>query len=153
VRCSVALLRTSILSGLEALAASFARHDLDAVLIGSAALALHGDDVKPRDLDFLVVDSARQRQRLAAVAADVGCAVTRPFYRLSIRFHFSGPIEADFLCAIDGFNDLSGLRSRATRVDVGAASVVVAAREDVVRSKEARAAGLARSGGARGRRR
>jgi len=116
------------------------RHRLRAALVGNAAAALHGAPVRPRDLDFLIVDTPAQRRRLAQVAAELGGALTRPYFHRALRWRLSNPASglcADFVTGLDGVRDPAALLARARWQLVEQQPVLVAALADVLRSKRA----------------
>ncbi len=126
------------LKALEILAEAMSRHRLEAVLIGSAALALHGVPVQPKDFDFLWRDSPAQRRRLEAVAAELGAVLTRPYFKRGLRWRLTAPgLVADFVCALDGFRDPRAVLTAAEVQRIGEVSLRVARQADVLRSKRA----------------
>jgi hypothetical protein len=63
---------------LSRLAQVLAEHNLEAVLIGNAAAALHAAPVTTLDFDFLFRKTARNMRKLKAVADSLGAIVLRP---------------------------------------------------------------------------
>jgi len=124
---------------LELLAASMQRHRLQAALVGNAAAALHGAPVRPRDLDFLFVATPAQRRRLAAVAAELGGVLTRPYFHRALRWRLQTGtgLGVDFVTGLDGVRDPKALLARARAMLVGGLPLLVATLDDVLRSKRA----------------
>jgi hypothetical protein len=111
---------------------------LDVVLVGNAAALLHGIDVETADLDFLLVGSRAPRRKLLALAAQLHCEVTRPFYHRGLRWRLTRAqpvLVADVVNALDGFSNVAPLLERALFHHVGGARVRVASLEDVRRSQ------------------
>jgi predicted nucleotidyltransferase len=118
---------------------------LDAVLIGNAAAALQGAPVTTVDLDFLFRKSPRNMQKLKALAARLGATILRPYYPASDLYRVvrdDDGLQLDFMTVIHGVRSFEGLRARASQVEIEGVVVVVAALDDIIRSK--RAAGRAR---------
>jgi hypothetical protein len=125
---------------LRLLGAAMQRHGLRAALVGNAAAALHGAPVRPRDLDFLFVDTRAQRRRLAAIAAELGGALTRPYFHRALRWRLvdaARGLTADFVTGLDGVRDPRAVLARARWLDHDGQPVLVAALVDVLRSKRA----------------
>jgi hypothetical protein len=125
---------------LIALAACMQRLGLRALLVGNAAAALHGAPVRPRDLDFLLLDTAAQRRRLVRLARELGAELTRPYFHRALRWHLAWPEGGrgvDFVTGLDGVRDPGVLFARAQIVELRGQPVVVAALSDVLRSKRA----------------
>ncbi len=140
------------LEQLTLLAPLVSRARLRCVLIGSAAALLHGRGVTVGDVDFLFPDDPLQRARLARVAHGLGATVTRPFYRLGLRFHLHAPdagLHVDLVCAAHGLPSYATLRRRAVRFALGDGGLWVAPLEDVLRSRRTRALLVGRTAPAR----
>lgn len=132
--------RPTLWQQLAVLAASMRRHRLCAALVGNAAAALHGAPVRPRDLDFLIVDTPAQRRRLLAVAAELGGALVRPYFHRGLRWQLQAAaigLRVDYLTGLDGVRDPRALLARARWHVTAGQPVLVAALEDVLRSKRA----------------
>ncbi len=118
---------------------------LEAVLIGNAAAALQGAPVTTVDLDFLFRKSPRNMQKLKTLAARLGATILRPYYPASDLYRVvrdDDGLQLDFMTVIHGVRSFEGLRARASQVDIDGVVVLVAALEDIIKSK--RAAGRAR---------
>ena len=113
---------------------------LEAVLVGNAAAALHGSPVTTTDFDFMFRDTPLNRRKLKRVATSLGATIFRPFYPVSSLYrviHDDAGLQLDFTPRLDGIRSLASLRSRAVRLEIGGASLLVADLEDVIRSKRA----------------
>lgn len=115
-------------------------HRLDVVLIGNAAAALQGSPVTTVDLDFMLLDTARNLQKLRRLARDLDAMVLRALYPRSGLFRVvrdRDGLQLDFMTKIDGIRSFEALRSRATVVRFSRYEVRVASLEDIIRSKAA----------------
>jgi predicted nucleotidyltransferase len=113
---------------------------LEAVLIGNAAAALQGAPVTTVDFDFLFRRTARNLAKLKTVAAALRATILRPYYPESDLYRMvrdDDGLQIDFMTTIHGIRSFEGLRSRANSVEIEGIPILVAALEDVVRSKRA----------------
>jgi hypothetical protein len=125
---------------LSSLLAALAEARLEAVLIGNAAAALHGAPVTTIDFDFMFRDTPTNLRKLKAVAQALRSVVLRPYYPVSKLYRMVNDdtgLQADFMPVIHGVRSFEGLKRRATTAVVGGQSVLVAALEDIVKSKKA----------------
>lgn len=127
---------------LERIAETLAQVKLDAVLVGNAAAALQGAPVTTLDFDFMIRDTPRNREKLKRLAKSLDAVVYRPYYPLSKLYRVVNDdtgLQLDFMPVLHGIRSFSGLRSRATCLDLGGAQLQVAALEDIIKSKAAAA--------------
>lgn len=113
---------------------------LEAVLIGNAAAALQGAPVTTVDFDFLFRRTPRNLMKLKAVARALGAIVLRPYYPASDLYRVvrdADGLQVDFMGSIHGIRSFEGMRDRASLIQVGEASVLVASLDDIIRSKRA----------------
>jgi predicted nucleotidyltransferase len=113
---------------------------LEAVLIGNAAAALQGAPVTTVDFDFLFRKTPTNLQKLKKLAAALGATVLRPYYPVSDLYRVvrdDDGLQLDFMGTIHGLKSVPGVRDRASVVDVGGATILVASLEDIIRSKRA----------------
>jgi len=125
---------------LSSLLAALAEARLEAVLIGNAAAALHGAPVTTIDFDFMFRDTPTNLRKLKAVAQALRSVVLRPYYPVSKLYRMVNDdtgLQADFMPVIHGVRSFEGLKRRATTAVVGGQSVLVAALEDILKSKKA----------------
>jgi len=125
---------------LSSLLAALAEARLEAVLIGNAAAALHGAPVTTIDFDFMFRDTPTNLRKLKAVAQALRSVVLRPYYPVSKLYRMGNDdtgLQADFMPVIHGVRSFEGLKRRATTAVVGGQSVLVAALEDILKSKKA----------------
>ena len=113
---------------------------LDAVLIGNAAAALQGAPVTTVDFDFLFRKTPRNIAKLKAFARRLRATILRPFYPASDFYRLvrdDDGLEVDFMATIHGLRSYKGVRDRAASIEVGGASIRVAALADIIKSKRA----------------
>jgi hypothetical protein len=114
--------------------------NLDAVLIGNAAAALHGAPVTTVDFDFLFRTTPRNLAKLKTLARALGAVVLRPYYPASDLYRVvrdEDGLQVDFMGTIHGVRSFEGLRSRAAAVEIDDVTVLVASLPDIIRSKRA----------------
>ena len=113
---------------------------LDAVLIGNAAAALQGAPVTTVDFDFMFRRTPRNMGKLKLVAGALRATILRPYYPASDLYRVvrdDDGLQVDFMVTIHGIRSFEGLRSRAVSMDIGGVPVLVAALDDIIRSKRA----------------
>ncbi len=113
-------------------------HNLEAILIGNAAAALHGAPVTTVDLDFLIRKTATNLVKLERVAKTLGAVVFSPHYPVSGLYRVmrdDTPLQLDFMTTIHGVKSFNALRSRAETLLIEGESVAVAALPDIIASK------------------
>ncbi len=116
------------------------RHRLEAILIGNAGAAIHGAPVTTLDFDFMFRDTPVNMRKLKAVAKQLKAVVLRPYYPVS-KFYRMVDDERG-MPVVDGVKSFESLRSRAHRVEVENAPLLLASLGDIIKSK--RSAGRAR---------
>jgi hypothetical protein len=126
------------------LLAEIARHlqrlHFDVVLIGNAAAALQGVPVTTVDFDFMFRKTPVNLRKLKALAKTMGAIVLRPFYPASDLFRVvrdDDGLQLDFMADVHGVRSFAGLRARATAVDLGGSTLLVASLADIIKSKKA----------------
>ena len=110
------------------------------MLVGNAAASLQGAPVTTVDFDFLFRKTPANLRKLKAIAKILEATLLRPYYPASDLFRImrdSDLLQVDFMGRIDGVRSIEGLRSRASRVDLGGHTLLVASLEDIIRSKRA----------------
>lgn len=113
---------------------------LDAVLIGNAAAALQGAPVTTVDFDFLFRKTPRNIATLKALARGLRATILRPFYPASDLYRLvrdDDGLQVDFMATVHGLRSYEGVRDRAASIEVGGASIRVAALADIIKSKRA----------------
>ena len=115
------------------------RVGLEALVVGTVAAVLNGAPVMTQDLDLLVRDTPKNREKLARLAAALKIAapveVSEPSRSVTL---LGGALPIDILFdALPGGLTFEALRSRGSRVQIGDATATVAALSDVIASKEA----------------
>ena len=112
----------------------------DVVLIGNAAAALQGAPVTTVDFDFMFRKTPVNLRKLKALAVALGATVLRPYYPASDLFRVvrdDDGLQLDFMASVHGIRSLASLRARATAVDLGGSTLLVASLPDIIRSKKA----------------
>lgn len=113
---------------------------LEAVMIGNAAAALHGAPVTTLDVDFMFRDTPLNRSKIRELAKKLDMSVSQPalptaeFFRLLDRRR---GFQIDLLPDVIAVKSFAGLRARSHVVRFGTVTLLVAAMEDIIRSKEA----------------
>jgi hypothetical protein len=103
-----------------AVARALREQDLEAILIGNAAAALHGAPVTTIDLDFLIRKTPANLPKLRRIAKALGAVIFTPYYPVSGLFRLirdDDSLQLDFMTGIHGVRSFNSLRSRATEVD------------------------------------
>jgi len=125
---------------LRRIAAALGECHLEAILIGNAAAALQGAPVTTLDFDFLFRATPGNVRKLKALADRLGATILRPFYPASSLYRAVNEdigLQVDFMTAIHGVRSFASLRARARRLELGGSTLLVAALDDIIRSKRA----------------
>ena len=115
------------------------RVGLEALVVGTVAAVLNGAPVMTQDLDLLVRDTPKDREKLAKLAAALQIAGPVEVSELSRSVTLiGGALPIDILFdALPGGLTFEALRSRSSRVQIGDSAATVASLGDVIASKEA----------------
>ncbi len=114
------------------------RHRLEAILIGNAGAAIHGAPVTTLDFDFMFRDTPTNMRKLRAMARQLKAVVLRPYYPVSKLYRMVDDergLQVDFMPVVDGVKSFESLRSRASRLSVENAPLLLASLGDIVSSK------------------
>ncbi len=123
---------------LERLGRALMRVKLEAIIVGSAAGALAGAPVMTQDVDLLIRDTEKNREKLAALCRALGGQAVEISPLTTTRTIVGTAVPIDVLFdQISGGLSFAALRSRSVRVKIGETELVVASLEDVILSKEA----------------
>ena len=124
---------------LSELARQLERLHFDVVLIGNAAAALQGAPVTTVDFDFMFRKTPANMRKLKALATSLGATVLKPYYPVSDLFRVTRDdgLQIDFMTTIHGVRSFAGLRSRASSVEFGGTTLLVASLLDIISSKKA----------------
>ena len=117
-----------------------AEANLEVVLIGNAAAAIHGAPVTTIDFDFMFRETPANMRKLKRVAAELGATILRPYYPLSKLYrmvHDASGLQADFMPVIRGVRSFGGLRARAVHREIAGWPLLVASLDDIIASKKA----------------
>ena len=115
------------------------RVGLEALVVGTVAAVLNGAPVMTQDLDLLVRDTPKNREKLAKLAAALQIAAPVEVSELSRSVTLiGGALPIDILFdALPGGLTFEALRSRSSRIQIGDSAATVASLGDVIASKEA----------------
>jgi hypothetical protein len=125
---------------LAEVARQFQAVHLEAVLIGNAAAALQGAPVTTVDFDFLFRRTPHNLTKMKAVAKALGATILRPYYPASDWYRIvrdDDGLQVDLMSAIHGVRSFAGVRDRASSIEVGGVTMLVASLDDIIRSKRA----------------
>lgn len=120
------------------IADAFAAAQLEAILIGNAAAALHGAPVTTLDFDFLYRAAPTNEAKLRKVADLLGASLTQPFSDISAVFRIlraDTQLQIDLTSQIHGVKSFNQLRSRATQLEINGRTLLVAPLADIIKSK------------------
>lgn len=127
---------------LRAVLQAMQKHGLEAILIGNAGAAIHGAPVTTIDFDFMFRDTPVNMRKLKAVAKELKAVILRPYYPVSKLYRMVDDdlgLQVDFMPVVDGVKSFNSLRSRASRLTLENAPLMVASLADIVASKQAAA--------------
>jgi len=126
-------------SFLQEVVAALHRVGLEALVVGSVAAVLNGAPVMTQDLDLLVRDTPKNREKIAKLSAALQIAAPVEVSELSSSLTLlGGALPIDILFdALPGGLTFEALRSRSSRVQIGDSTATVAELGDVIASKEA----------------
>jgi predicted nucleotidyltransferase len=113
---------------------------LEAIIVGTTAAVLQGVPLMTEDVDILIRDTPRNREKLARLGAELGRARPIEHSPLSRTLRIVGDDDLDVDVLFDELSgDLSFARIRAQSVSVpiGDRVAIVASLEDVIASKRA----------------
>jgi hypothetical protein len=91
------------------------------------------------DFDFMFRKTARNLQKLKALARALDATVLRPYYPAADLYRVvrDDGLQLDFMVAIHGIRSFEGLRDRATVLEIEDTSIRVASLPDIIKSKKA----------------
>src|SRR5882757_7689677 len=114
---------------------ALARSDLEALVIGSVAGLLQGAPITTEDLDLLVRDTPKNREKIRLLERDLGARAIQ-LSPLTNSIRLTTPrAHVDLLFdEISGGLSFESIRSRAHEVVLGEAVAVVASLEDIIAS-------------------
>jgi hypothetical protein len=126
-------------SFLRDVVAALDRVGLEALVVGSVAAVLNGAPVMTQDLDLLIRDTPKNREKIGKLSAALQIAAPVEVSELSRSLTLlGGALPIDILFdALPGGLTFEALRSRSSRVQIGDSAAIVAALGDVIASKEA----------------
>jgi hypothetical protein len=118
---------------------ALAEAKLEAIVVGTTAAVLQGAPIMTQDVDLLIRDTPKNREKLARFCEAVGSGRPIRITPVSETLRLPGlltPVDVLF-DEIAGGLTFASLRSRAAAVDVGGVVATVASLSDVIHSKEA----------------
>jgi hypothetical protein len=112
---------------------------LEAIVVGTTAAVLQGAPVMTQDVDLLIRDTVKNREKIPLLCQFLGEARAVEVSPLSKTITLLGPeVPVDLLFdTIPGDLTFESIRARSTRVQIGDQVAIVAALEDVIVSKRA----------------
>jgi predicted nucleotidyltransferase len=113
---------------------------LEAVLIGNAAAALQGAPVTTIDFDFMFRRTSRNLAKLKTVASGLGATILRPYYPAADLYRVvrdDDGLQVHFMVTIHGIRSFEALKGRSTQMAIDGEAVLVAALDDIIKSKRA----------------
>jgi hypothetical protein len=125
---------------LTKIAETFKNARLEVILVGNAAAALQGAPVTTLDFDFMFRNTPLNLKKLKKVADALGMSSSQPYYPASDLYRLiqkDTGIQLDFMSRLHGVKSFESLKSRAAEVYFGAARILVADLDDIIRSKRA----------------
>ena len=125
---------------LEMLLAALDAVGLEAIVVGSVAAVLQGAPVMTQDVDILIRDTPRNREKLARWCEEMGGArLVQPSPMSRTLSTVGTDIQVDVLFDLlpSCRTRFESLRARSVKVKVGAHEATVASLADIVASKKA----------------
>lgn len=120
---------------LEKVLSAFKKVGLEAVLVGNSAAAVHGAPVTTQDADCVIRETGLNIKKAKAAAKELGLSMCQPFLPASdvVRLE-GGGIQVDLMFSMNR-KSFEQVRSKATRMTVGSASVWVLSLEEIIAAK------------------
>ncbi len=112
---------------------------LEGIIVGMAAAALQGAPVMTQDVDVLVRDTSKNREKVQQLSHLLGAGPPLAPTELADVLTLIGaavPVDVIF-DHLPGGLSFESVRSRSLRIPIGAHTAIVASLEDVIASKEA----------------
>jgi len=123
---------------LTQLLAALAEVRLEAIVVGSGSAAMQGAPIMTEDVDLLIRDSPRNRQKLKELCRLTGASLIDISPLANGKRLIGLDVNVDFLFdVLPGGRTFESLRSRSVRIRVGSRVAIVASLADVIASKEA----------------
>lgn len=113
---------------------------LEAVIVGTTAAILQGVPLMTEDVDLLIRDTPKNREKLATLCAELGRGRPVQITPLSptVRLIGADDIDVDVLFdTLSGDLSFASVRARSVQIAVGETTAAAASLEDVIRSKQA----------------
>jgi predicted nucleotidyltransferase len=116
--------------------------NLEAIIVGTVAAVLHGAPIATQDVDLLIRDTPRNREKLKRLSAALGAhPVKAPLAEVLTLVGAAVPVDIVF-DRLPGGLRFESVRTRSAEIEVGGRTARVASLADVITSK--RAAGRAK---------
>lgn len=111
---------------------------LEAVVVGNTAAVLQGVPVTTQDVDLLVRDTPKNREKIAAFAEALGGRVIRLSDLAEVLTVVGGRVPVDLILdRLPGPRRFASVKARAHALPIGEEVALVADLADVIASKEA----------------
>jgi predicted nucleotidyltransferase len=109
---------------------------LEAIIVGTVAAVLHGAPIATQDVDLLIRDTPRNREKLKGLAAALGAHPLEAELALVTLLGSAVPVDV-VLEHLPGGLGFESVRARSMELEVGGETARVASLEDVIASKRA----------------
>jgi hypothetical protein len=112
---------------------------LEAIIVGTTAAVLQGVPLMTEDVDLLIRDTPRNREKLERLRLELGRGPAIEISPLSrvLRLVSEDDIDVDILFDELGSSSYAGIRSRSLSISIGEMTATVASLDDVIASKKA----------------
>ena len=124
---------------LKAIAKALQKAQLEAIMVGNAAAALHGAPVTTLDVDFMFRKTSTNLRKLKIFANELDDRILKPFYPLSDLYRVVNDdtgMQVDFMSVLHGIKSFESLRSGAVAVEFEGYQLMIASLEKIIRSKK-----------------
>ena len=114
--------------------------NLDAIVIGNAAPALHGAPITTQDIDLFIRDTPRNVEKIGGLVASLGDHVvaSRPFEPTSRMIRIEGlPVDVDLAFELSSRTKFGSVRARSCVVEIEDVTVRLADLQDIIDAKRA----------------
>ena len=113
---------------------------LDAIVIGNAAAALHGPPITTPDIDLFVRGTPRNAEKIELLVETMGSHVvaSRSFEPTSGMIRIEGlPVDVDFVFELSSHAKFESVRARSTTIIIEDVPIRLSGLQDVIDAKRA----------------
>ncbi len=112
--------------------------NLEYVMIGNSASALHGVPITTYDIDFMIRNTPKNIEKLQKLAKLINGYLSQPFIPSSNMYRIiNDEIQLDFIIKMTSIRSFESLRSRSENIKINRQKVNIANLEDIIKSKKA----------------